>query len=459
MELPSEFRSMLASLGSEALAAVPAALLTEPSVSVRCNPLKDVAPAMGADIVPWCPEGIYLSERPAFTFLPAMHQGLIYVQDASSMFISHVIRHLTQGNDPVRYLDACAAPGGKTTAAIAALPRGSIVVANEYVPLRAGILRENLAKWGYPLCCVTQGDTSRFTADSGRFDIIAADVPCSGEGMMRKDPHAVEQWSPALVEECAGRQRQIVDNLWPALAPGGYFIYSTCTFNTTENERMAEYIAGRYGAEPVAIPTDPSWGIHPAVGSDIPAYRFLPGSTRGEGLFMTVLRKPGLITSGIAAPEHRNAKATRPSLRTLTSEILPWLRDGAAAIATEGDRVIAIPETPWSDFPYRPRIHIATIKGRGEAIPEQALATSMLLADKAFPRVDVTTAQAVDYLRCEALRLDSDTPRGIVLLTHGGHPLGFAKNIGQRANNLYPKPWRIISQAPQTLPHLPLGHV
>ena len=238
MELPAQFLDIIRSYGSEAFEALPRALAEEPSVSVRFNRAKGFGPAPSADTVSWCPQGIYLPERPAFTFHPPLHQGAYYVQDASSMFLWHVLSRLTADGRPVRYLDACAAPGGKTTVALDVLPQGSVVVANEYDGRRAGILRENLTKWGAPLHVVTSGDTARFSAYPSAFDIIAADVPCSGEGMMRKDPEAVSQWSPALVEQCVERQREIIANLWPALAPGGYMVYSTCTFNREENELM-----------------------------------------------------------------------------------------------------------------------------------------------------------------------------------------------------------------------------
>ncbi|MEF2642622.1 MAG: rRNA cytosine-C5-methyltransferase, partial [Paramuribaculum sp.] len=179
MLLPEGFMARFEGLGVPALDALPQALAEEPSVSVRYNRLKHSLPPDGADTVPWCPEGCYLPSRPQFTLDPALHQGLYYVQDASSMFIAHAVRHLTASGQPVRYLDACAAPGGKTTAALSALPPGSLVVANEYVPSRAAILRENLVKWGAP-AVVTQGDVSRFAADGASFHIIAADVPCSG---------------------------------------------------------------------------------------------------------------------------------------------------------------------------------------------------------------------------------------------------------------------------------------
>ncbi|MDE6048233.1 MAG: RsmB/NOP family class I SAM-dependent RNA methyltransferase, partial [Paramuribaculum sp.] len=237
---------------------------TAPEVSVRINRAKFTGALPVADQVAWWSSGFYFPERGSFTFDPRLHQGLYYVQDAASMFIAHIARFLA-GGKPVKWLDACAAPGGKTTAVIDALPEGSVVVANEFVHTRADILRENLAKWGYPDVRVTNADTKIFRKYKGLFDVVAADVPCSGEGMMRKDPEAVAQWSGALVESCAGRQREIVANLWESLAPGGYFVYSTCTFNRVENEEMVQWIVDEYDAETVDISVDESWGIAPGI--------------------------------------------------------------------------------------------------------------------------------------------------------------------------------------------------
>ncbi len=349
------------------------------------------------------------------------------------------------------YLDACAAPGGKTTAALDVLPAGSLAVANEYVAARASVLRENLAKWGVP-CVVRQGDTSRFAADGAVFDIIAADVPCSGEGMMRKDAKAVEQWTPALVAECAARQRQIVDNLWLALAPGGYMIYSTCTFNRTENEEMVQYMIDRYGAEPVEIPVDPSWSIIPAIGNDFPAYRFIPGAIRGEGLFMAVVRKPlsaeAVTGSGRQKKQkqqkQRDNRSRKETIR-IPAEVREWLLPESGvdlSVSAEGN-VVAMLRSQWADFPYMPEIEMATLKGR-DLIPTQMLAMSCFLNPEAFPCHEVDKNMALEYLRNQAVTLPVGTPRGMVLLTYGGDPLGFVKNIGSRANNLYPRSWRIL---------------
>lgn len=448
MALPSDCIDAIRQTGASWADTLEKAMTGSPEISVRLNrrkPGKEFHAEMQR--VPWCPEGIYLPERPAFTFDPLLHQGAYYVQDASSMFIAHLVRHLTKdASKPLKVLDACAAPGGKTTAMIDALPDGSLVVANEYVPERAAILRENLAKWGYPAVCVTRGDTARFRETPAFFDIIAADVPCSGEGMMRKDAEAVAQWSPALVKQCAARQREIIANLWPALRPGGWFIYSTCTFNREENEDMIAHLRDCYGAEPVEIPVRDDWNIAPSLDPELPACRFIPGLVRGEGLFMAAVRKP--LDAEITAQPHRGKNRRKESPRKkqaqkLPSEIKNWiLPDFDCTIEADPEgRVTAVlgPE------PYAPVLEIGEIKGR-DIIPSQQLALSTALNPDAFPRVEIGLATAIDYLRREAITLPESAPRGLVLLTFAALPLGFVKNLGSRANNLYPRNWRILSR-------------
>lgn len=458
MTLPEPFLEYIRSVPE--LAPLERGLAGEPEVSVRLNEAKGAR--AGGDRVPWCPEGRYLPSRPAFTMDPAMHQGRYYVQDASSMAIAAVASCLAAGH-PVRYLDACAAPGGKTTAAAAALPAGSVIIANEYDPRRAEVLTENVAKWGHPSVAVSQGPTDRFTALEGAFDIIAVDAPCSGEGMMRKEAAAAAQWSPALVESCAALQREIIDNLWPALRPGGYMIYSTCTFNLREDEDCARHLIADLGAEPVAIPAlDACAEIAPGIGIAAPCYRFLPGRVRGEGLFLIVVRKPGdgpaaplraAKTAAKGAAKRRADKA--PALpQELVKQAAAWL-DGDFVLTVRGDSLWALPAhaAPLAaalESRLRlisPGARVADVKG-SDLVPAQGLALSQSLRRGAFPEAEVDYPSAVAYLRGEALMLPEGTPRGYVLLTYDGHPLGFVKNLGSRANNLYPRPWRILSQLP-----------
>lgn len=419
-------------------------LLTQPEVSVRLNPLKsNDSDISGYDCVPWCQTGVYLPERPKFTFDPQWHQGVYYVQDASSMAIDSVIKEIVKG--PVKYLDACAAPGGKTTIALSSLPEGSTVVANEFDYKRAEILAENIAKWGNPNVAVSRGDTSKFGKLRGYFDIVAVDAPCSGEGMMRKEAIAREQWSEQLVKQCALTQREILTNVWEALRPGGYLIYSTCTFNRCENEENLSWIIDNLGADPVRIDAleankDTLHGIN----CEYPCYRFIPGKIRGEGLFLAVVKKNG--EGIINSPRAKTQKQPK-----LPKEITSWIKTGYT-IVYENDEVYAIPTDSLAfitDVSSRldtliKGVHIASIKGK-DVIPTHELALSDALNPSAFATCDIDKAQALTYLRREAISLPHDIPKGIVLITYANRPLGFVKNLGNRSNNLLPKTWRIRS--------------
>ncbi len=349
------------------------------------------------------------------------------------------------GGAPLRWLDACAAPGGKTTAIASQLPAGSVLVANEFDQRRYGSLVENVAKWGDPRVACVRGDAARFGRMAGVFDVVSADVPCSGEGMMRKDAEAAAQWSPALVADCARQQWRIVDALWQSLRPGGTFIYSTCTFNRSENEEIVARLVAEHGALGVAVPALERPEIVPGIGSPVPCYRFVPGRLRGEGLFLCVLRKPG--HSPAATP--RPPRPERPD-KAVAAAVASWLQGDYRLRTAPDGCVYATPAEAAALVPDAPGMHVATVKGR-DIVPAQAVALSTSLRPEAFPAVDVDYATALSYLRREAVALP-EAPRGIVLLHYGGRPLGFAKNLGNRANNLYPQPWRILSTHTPTPP-------
>ena len=365
----------------------------EAPTSIRVNPSK-VSLANG-ERVPWCSEGYYLADRPQFTFDPLLHAGCYYVQEASSMFVTHVLRNCQLSI--VNYqlaLDMCAAPGGKSTALRSVLLPDCVLISNEPMGNRAQILLENVTKWGAPNHIVTNNYPRDFRKAKLKFDFILCDVPCSGEGMFRKDPNSISEWSAQNVEKCWQLQREIVADAWECLNPGGLLIYSTCTYNTKENEENIRWILDTYDAQVLDIPVDPSWNITGSLlqGFNEPVYRFIPGITRGEGLFVCALRKQG--DSGST----KNCK-------------LSIIRSSSAGLQGKNSQLKVLS----AEF------------------------------EKSDVCVDVDFATALKYLRGEALVLPSDTPRGIVTVTYQGQPLGPAKNIGNRANNLYPKPWRIKS--------------
>ena len=394
-----------------------------PPVSIRLNPFKlsedtnKINPALTPQSIPWCKEGFWLKTRPNFTFDPLLHAGVYYVQEASSMFLSYVLHYWIK--QPVVALDLCAAPGGKTTCARTSLPAGSLLFSNEPIGKRAQILAENVQKFGHEDVVVTNNYPRDYKKTKLRFDVIIADVPCSGEGMFRKDPQSIEEWSPQNVENCWQLQRSIIADIWDNLKPGGILIYSTCTFNAHEDEENIAWILKEYDAELLSVPTEEAWNITGSLidnplkdGRDFPVYRFIPGKTRGEGIFMAIIRKRG---------EHEalNSKTTIDIDKAITEarKRLRILSHGVKEGMQKGKNVI----------------------------PDHTLALSFSADKSAYPNVEVDYQTAIAYLRHEAIVLSSDAPRGIVLLTYKGYPIGFAKNLGNRANNLYPQEWRIKS--------------
>ena len=392
MQLPETFIQTTCEIFGEERFRRFAAALDEPAtVSIRMNPLKSGEwreesgewKVESGERIPWCRDGFYLKERPDFTFDPLLHAGCYYVQEASSMFLGEVLRqYVSSGEDsfePRTALDLCAAPGGKSTLLRAALPKECVLYSNEPVRKRASILLENVTKWGYENHVVSNVYPREYRKSGMRFDLILCDVPCSGEGMFRKDPDAVKEWSPENVEKCWRLQREIVSDAWECLNEGGLLIYSTCTYNTKENEENIRWMVEELGAEVLPVETQPGWGITGSLleGFSLPVYRFIPGFTKGEGLFMAVLRR-----------------------------------------------------TTPNDMPRKPK-----------AIP-------LMKCDEAqapVAQADLSYRDAIAYLRGEALILPSETPKGIVQVNYKHHSLGLVKNIGTRANNLYPKEWRIKS--------------
>lgn len=458
VQLPPAFRKLMESQLGEAEAEALCAALTESvsPVSVRRNPLKPMEemPAEEAGAVPWCEAGRYLKERPRFTYDPRLHAGCYYVQEAASMFVEQAYRRILQDFRPHRVLDLCAAPGGKSTLWRSLLPEGDLLVANEPIRQRAQILAENLTKWGHPDVVTTSAYPEEFAPLTAFFDVVAADVPCSGEGMFRKDETAVDEWSAEAVEMCAERQWHIIESVWPALRRGGYLVYSTCTYNRTENEDNVMRICRELGAEPVEIPLDDAWHVSgDTTQRGLNVYHFFPHRTQGEGLFLALLRKTA------ETPVTKNKRKKRGEARTPGgagikngARVSGWLDNDAQfkLTRTSAENIIAVRESLYDDVmrvcdtvkALTAGISLAEEKGK-KLIPQHALALSVALRADAFPRVALTLEQALSYLRREALTLEAAVPRGYVVVTYAGHPLGFANNLGFRANNLYPQEWRI----------------
>lgn len=410
--------------------------MDEPSpVSVRLNDKVDFTPNYPQ--VPHCKNGYYLPNRPTFTLDPWFHAGVYYVQEAGSMFLEQVVRKYLGSSTGSKVLDLCAAPGGKSTHLASLLGDDSLLISNEVMPQRAHILAENATKWGYGNMAVTNNRPADFGKLAGYFDLILTDVPCSGEGMFRKDEKAIEDWSPAYVLECAERQRSILTDVWPALKQDGLLIYSTCTFNKAENEDNIAWIAQELGAE------------------ILESRHFYFHTDQSEGLFMAALRKTASTTQ-----MRVKSKVTSPKSQ-VTSHKSPLINSENWCIKEEKDLIYALPKAYEADFALLDKhlrwlkkgIGIATLKGKNQT-PHIDLALSRHINKEAFTPYELDLPTALHYLKGESITLP-DAPIGYLLLTFKGVPMGWGKNIGNRCNNLYPDAWRIRMNIPDTLCTLP----
>ena len=415
-ELPQDFVLLMHEHYDKATAdALCSALVTtEPEVSIRLNPRKlsvEEVLAVHPDLepVPWCPNAFYLPDRPPFTFDPLLHAGAYYVQEAASMAIAPLL--LPRGGEafaakkvsprgglvgvaPLLCLDLCAAPGGKSTLLQSLLPEGSLLISNEPIPKRAQILSENMQKWMIgqpkeaPQVIVTQNYPHEFGALTGQVDVLLTDVPCSGEGMFRKDEGAIREWSLENVAKCQARQRSILSDIWHVLKPGGLLIYSTCTFNRYEDEDNARWICEELGGELLL------------------ERHFLPGRDRGEGFYVAAIRKHQPQASPDPSKGGENC-----GCKTLLLERI-------------GERLAGLHVLYDSSCGTRSQQFTPPLEGMGEAVC-----------------ISLTYSQALQYLRREALRVEA--PRGPVTLCYRSLALGPGKGVGGRINNLYPEAWRI----------------
>ncbi len=425
------------------------------SVSVRMNPFKKGADAGGRQ-VHWNPWGRILEQRPVFTLDPFFHAGAYYVQDSSSMFVGHAFRALLgkvrkPSGRHIRVLDLCAAPGGKTTDLAASLREAFgdafLLVSNEVMKARVGVLADNVAIWGDPNVVVTSDDPRAFAVLDGFFDVIIADVPCSGEGMFRKDEEAQRQWSVDNVALCEARQRRIVADVWPALSQNGLFIYSTCTFNARENDGNVRWISQELSAEPL-MKEDVVPGMPGVMKTEL-GYSLVPGFVEGEGQYCSALFKTGGATPEPALSRSAGKRSAPAKGAGEMPSDAGRLFDREVFLKSRGGTVIAIPVGLKDDVGLLENyLHVVAsgcaagvVKGR-DFVPDADLALSMMLAEDAFPSAEVDREKALAFLHRDAITLD-DAPRGYVLIRYEGVNLGFVKNIGNRCNNLHPQSRRI----------------
>lgn len=499
--LPDKFLEMLSEAAGPERAAIVASAITEssPELSVRLNPLKrpeDLGYDFDtSDRIPWCHEGCYLSERPDFTLDPLFHAGAYYVQEPSSMFLA-LLSPLLQKFGITAILDLCASPGGKSTHLASFMPEDAVLWSNEVIKSRVGILTENVTKWGNPNVKVISLDPSQFAnskanprfdtiMDCGRFDFILVDAPCSGEGMFRKDPGAILHWSEENVKICSARQRRILSDIWPSLAPGGFLAYSTCTFNRYENDLNVTWLKSQFDAELFSFEefysaelhseglyseglysqeldyiesnieqtrdlnnNEPDfrhllseWGV---VTSPEGGFQFFPGIVRGEGFYFVLLRKPPADGQS-TLPKPSYGQQGNPQKLSSGQQSKCNLQQPSAGRQNNLSKRNAADNRYISENRYKAEILKKSEKhqvaGKTTNTPEHYEALSSDYSGP-WPSVELSRSDALKYLSRESFPLDG-APLGYIRLTYRGLGLGFAKNLGSRINNLYPVNWRI----------------
>lgn len=443
VQFPKEFIQYVETdvhLGTELLTALNS---TSP-VSIRRNPHKTSVTFENERNVAWCTGASFLSERPVYTLQPLFHAGAFYPQEAGSMLLDFILRSIDLPEHS-NVLDLCAAPGGKSTLIASHLDGKGLLVANEVINQRARILKENISKWGYANTIVTNNDPSDFQRMTSFFDAIVVDAPCSGEGMFRKDEQARNEWSPENVNLCAGRQKRIVADVWDSLREGGYLIYSTCTFNTQENEENIKWITENLGGEYIHIEA-PFDFIQGRNGVGICG---IPGKSETEGFFIAVVQKTSESVKRVSLGKNANKGLTKLKDTTFLKE---WLLSAHSSFYAWNELILAIPSHLEKEYLIvQDNLHIikwGIIIGenaRKGLIPDHDLLMCHELR-KDYPKVELELQQALHYLHGDTFTLDSTVPNGFVQVTYQNEPLGWIKNIGNRFNNLYPKEYRIRMQ-------------
>ena len=420
--------------------------------SIRVNPAKNINVTdhfPGAEKVPWCSTGYYLPTRPSFTLDPFFHAGAYYVQEAGSMFLEQVLRQTVDLSKPLRVLDLCASPGGKSTLIQSLISSDSLLVSNEVIKSRVGSLAENITKWGSINTIITNNDAKDFQRLPSFFDVIVVDAPCSGSGLFRKDNDAITEWSPNNVELCSQRQQRILANILPALKAGGLLVYSTCSYSEKENEEIADFLSGDHAMKSIRLSTEGFAGITEtrSQNNNCCGYRFYPDKIKSEGFFIAAFRKAGEEDS----PQSKRRRGTEISAKE-KEIIMPYLAvQNELGFIKQKEDVLAMPKELLNDlWEIQPALYIkkAGVKIgaliRDELIPAHGLAMSTIISG-IFPGVETSMPVALDYLRKKDISIKEKT-KGWALVKYCGNNLGLIKILPGRINNYYPKELRILNR-------------
>jgi len=419
---------------------------SEPApTSVRLNVAKDMGLFSASEKIAWCENGIYLTERPVFTLDPAYHAGAYYVQEASSMFLDHLLRDVLKDKTGLRVLDLCAAPGGKSTLIASLLDKDSLLISNDVIRARATILEENMTRWGYMNTWVTSNDPRDLGRLMGYFDVIVVDAPCSGSGLWRKDIKALDEWSDANVQLCVERQQRILADVWPALKQDGILIYATCSYSPQEDEQILDWLARKFDISPLSVPVKEEWGIVEVTSPEknMAAYRFFPDKVKGEGFFIAAVHKND-ETGTLHYPRFKSAhdkKIQQLAGFLLKEQDVTFMQTGKEDFSA----ILPHHEKDWHVFQQavylrKAGLNLGMPAGK-DWIPAHDVALG-IDASEHLAFVNVSKEQALRFLKREDMGIPG-IKKGWQIVKYNGLGLGWIKSLGNRVNNYLPKHWRI----------------
>jgi len=410
----------------------------------KLSEAKASPPAGGGGLegaVPWSQYGYYLKERPSFTLDPLFHAGCYYVQEASSMFLEQALKQTVDLSRPLKVLDLCAAPGGKSTHIQSLISKDSVLVSNEVIRSRANVLKDNIIKWGCENVMVTNNDPKDFARLENYFDVIVVDAPCSGSGLFRRDEDAIDEWSLNNVALCSQRQQRILADVWPALKKNGILIYSTCSYSKEEDEDIVNWLLKELPTVNCKLSTDANWGIIESNSG----YRFWPDKVKGEGFFLACFRKTG----GEENSSMKTKDKAEPATRKETEILQRWVKTAGRHFIKYKNTAYAWPQELVDDFNLLLTnlrvIYSGTIIGEffhDKVVPDHALAMSKLV-NESVETTALNYDQAIEYLKRKDLHIETQK-KGWQLVTYEGNSLGWINALPNRINNYYPKELRIL---------------
>jgi NOL1/NOP2/sun family putative RNA methylase len=447
MKLPEELLSSLVDIESfdkEAFEKVHAS--GEQITSIRLNPTKQSKIQIPNSKIPWTETGYYLEQRPSFTFDPLFHAGTYYVQEASSMFLEQALKQTVDLSKPLRVLDLCAAPGGKSTHIQSLISKDSLLVSNEVIRSRANVLKDNIIKWGCENVVVTNNDPKDFARLENYFDVIVIDAPCSGSGLFRRDPEAINEWSENNVQLCSQRQQRILADVWPSLKKDGILIYSTCSYSKEEDEEIMDWVTDQLPATNCQLEIDNGWKITEAISEKgNHGYRFWPDKVKGEGFFLACFQKKEGEEESVIKSKKRPELVSKKEIEFVER----WVDTEGRMFIKHLTTVYAWPEHHYDDFSFLLEkmkvIYSGTIIGelmRDKLVPDHALAMSPIVAGK-VGKIELDLDQSIKYLQRKDIVIENSN-KGWQLIAFHGHPLGWVNVLPNRVNNYYPKELRIL---------------